>query len=252
MQVRRRRALQPIDSEEPADDMDYRSDEKPIKSGEEQKQSSPIVPVKSEAASKVESEAAASKASKVEPEASVAAKSASVPAKSGDTASLPVSGDKPDVPNAAIATGVLGIDSDAQASLLVPPAVSPSSSSNSNSNSKSNDNNPIKNNNENNNENSNNKSNLKNDAEISPPLPEEDSSDYASDLHESKKFRQPQEDLCKNYTMPLIRKTINGINYYNFTFSMFVTTQRDEGLYNLYFHACPNYDQPKMLSFNVS
>ncbi|XP_068158710.1 protein GPR107 [Drosophila tropicalis] len=64
-------------------------------------------------------------------------------------------------------------------------------------------------------------------------------------------FRQSQDDLCKNFTLPLIKHTVEGVNYYNFTFSMFVATQRDEGLYNLYFHACPNYYRPKIVSFNV-
>lgn len=237
--------MQPSDSDEIADD--YHSDEKPIKAEEEQKQSSPIVTPKSEAASKLESGSAV--ASKVEPEANVETKNVPVSAKSDDTASLPNPEAKPAVHNAAIATGVLGLDSDAEASLHVPAAVPPSSSSNSNSN----DNKLInKNNNENNNENSNNKPNVNNDAEISPPLPESDESDISSDIQETKNFRQAQPDLCKNYTMPLIKETINGINYYNFTFSMFVTTQHDEGLYNLYFHACPNYEQPKILSFNVS
>lgn len=245
--MRRRRALQPSDSDEIADD--YHSDEKPFKAEDEHKQSSPIVTPKSETASKLESGSAA--ASKVEADANVEVKNAPVSAKSDDTASLPSPEAKPPVPNAAMATGVLGMDSDAdaEASLHVPAAVPPSSSSNSNTN----DNNLInKKNNENNNDNSNNKPNINTDAEISPPLPESDESDFASDLQETKNFRQAQPDLCKNYTMPLIKETINGINYYNFTFSMFVTTQHDEGLYNLYFHACPNYEQPKILSFNVS
>lgn len=245
MQQRRRRAVQPTDSEEPGDDMDYRSDEKPIKAGEEQKQSSPIVPPKSEAASKLESASAAATAPKVEPEANVAdPKNAPVPAKTGDTASSPVaSGTQPVVPNAAIATGVLGADSDAEASLAAPSAPAAPLSSNSNND------NAIKTNNDNKNNNDSNNNNVNNEPEVAAPvLPVDDSS---SNSHESNWFRQSQEELCRNFTMPLIKKTIDGTNYYNFTFSMFVATQHDEGLYNLYFHACPNYDTPKMLSFNV-
>lgn len=245
MQQRRRRAVQPTDSEEPGDDMDYRSDEKPIKAGEEQKQSSPIVPPKSEAASKLESASSAATAPKVEPEANVAdPKNAPVPAKTGDTASSPVaSGTQPVVPNAAIATGVLGADSDAEASLAAPSAPAAPLSSNSNND------NAIKTNNDNKNNNDSNNNNVNNEPEVAAPvLPVDDSS---SNSHESNWFRQSQEELCRNFTMPLIKKTIDGTNYYNFTFSMFVATQHDEGLYNLYFHACPNYDTPKMLSFNV-
>lgn len=242
MQQRRRRAVQPIDSEEPVDDIDYRSDEKPMKAGDEQKPSSPIVPPKSEAAAKLESAAsAAAVAPKVEPEANVAdPKNAPVPSKTGDTASSPAAaGAQPIVQNAAIATGVLGADSDAEASLVAPSAPAAPLSSNSNND------NTIKANNDDSNNN-----NVNNDAEAAAPvLPVDDSS---SNSHESSWFRQSQEELCRNFTMPLIKKTIDGTNYYNFTFSMFVATQHDEGLYNLYFHACPNYDTPKMLSFNVS
>ncbi|KAG5676752.1 hypothetical protein PVAND_006561 [Polypedilum vanderplanki] len=51
-----------------------------------------------------------------------------------------------------------------------------------------------------------------------------------------------------------ITKTDDTYKYYEFKFVMFVN-EGDEGLYNLYFHACPNYDpDPRntyMLNFNV-
>ncbi|KAH8366948.1 hypothetical protein KR200_006200 [Drosophila serrata] len=82
-------------------------------------------------------------------------------------------------------------------------------------------------------------------------LPHE--SDAEDDLYAVGSFKQSQEDLCKDSTMPLIRETdANGVNYYSFNFSMLVATLRDEGLYNLYFHACPNYhSHSKVMSFNV-
>ncbi|EDW00138.1 protein GPR107 [Drosophila grimshawi] len=89
------------------------------------------------------------------------------------------------------------------------------------------------------------------DAELQPSLPVENAPGVVPNFYDSNSYRQSQEELCKNFTLPLIKKTIDGTNYYNFTFSMFVATQHDEGLYNLYFHACPNYDRPKILSFNV-
>lgn len=83
-------------------------------------------------------------------------------------------------------------------------------------------------------------------------LPHE--SDAEDDLYAVSSFKQSQEDLCKDSTMPLLRETdANGVNYYSFNFSMLVATLRDEGLYNLYFHACPNYhSHSKIISFNVS
>ncbi|XP_053949655.1 protein GPR107 [Anastrepha ludens] len=57
--------------------------------------------------------------------------------------------------------------------------------------------------------------------------------------------------LCRNYTMPLTKQVINGKTYYNMSFSMLVATLHDEGLYNLHFHACPNYRTTKLISFVV-
>ncbi|XP_023162982.1 protein GPR107-like [Drosophila hydei] len=82
-------------------------------------------------------------------------------------------------------------------------------------------------------------------------MPGERSRGSVLDFYDFNFYRQSQEELCRNFTLPLKKLTIDGTNYYNFTFSMFVATQHDEGLYNLYFHAYPNYHRPKMLSFNV-
>lgn len=36
-------------------------------------------------------------------------------------------------------------------------------------------------------------------------------------------------------------ETIKGKMYYNTSFAMYVANKEEEGLYNLYFHNCPNY-----------
>ncbi|KAI8033363.1 protein GPR107 [Drosophila gunungcola] len=89
------------------------------------------------------------------------------------------------------------------------------------------------------------------DSEAAPanPFPHDD--DSAEDAYGASLFKQSQENLCKDSTMPLVRETINDVNYYSFNFSMLVATPSDEGLYNLYFHACPNYHSSKIMSFNV-
>ncbi|XP_023295204.2 protein GPR107 [Lucilia cuprina] len=50
-----------------------------------------------------------------------------------------------------------------------------------------------------------------------------------------------QNPFCKNLILPLTRTNVDGVNYYNMSFSMFVGSLREEGLYNLYFHNCENY-----------
>ncbi|XP_017114575.1 protein GPR107 [Drosophila elegans] len=87
------------------------------------------------------------------------------------------------------------------------------------------------------------------DAAPANPFPHDD--DSAEDAYGASLFKQSQENLCKDSTMPLVRETINDVNYYSFNFSMLVATPSDEGLYNLYFHACPNYHSSKIMSFNV-
>lgn len=64
-------------------------------------------------------------------------------------------------------------------------------------------------------------------------------------------YDNAQFEICRNYTMPLTKKLIEGKVYYNMSFSMLVATLHDEGLYNLHFHACPNYRTLNELSFDV-
>lgn len=46
---------------------------------------------------------------------------------------------------------------------------------------------------------------------------------------------------------------LNGFFSLLFQFVMYVVTEREEGLYNLYFHACPNYQWNMFpLNFKVS
>lgn len=46
---------------------------------------------------------------------------------------------------------------------------------------------------------------------------------------------------------------VKGEKYYNTSFTMYVASEEEEGLYNLYFHNCPNYkyDSPVTLDFSV-
>ncbi|KAH8303967.1 hypothetical protein KR044_007517 [Drosophila immigrans] len=224
-QPRVRRAIMPIDSEEPVDDLDDNSEEKPFKPEEQeqppQKLSSPIIAGKIDAAAKPQTEP------------SIQPKAAAVAAVSSSTAAaVAAAAPAAALPPAAMASGVLAADPEvaAEAAAEVAPAppasLSAASSSNSNKAESSN-------------------------AETMPALPVDNSPGSVSNFYESNSYRQSQNDLCNNFSLPLVKLTEGNVNYYSFNFSMFVATPHDEGLYNLYFHACPNYDNPKQLSFNV-
>ncbi|KAL0902188.1 hypothetical protein ABMA27_000120 [Loxostege sticticalis] len=45
---------------------------------------------------------------------------------------------------------------------------------------------------------------------------------------------------CSFANLPITKETRNGFDYYNTSFAMLVASQKEEGLYNLYFHNCPH------------
>lgn len=47
---------------------------------------------------------------------------------------------------------------------------------------------------------------------------------------------------CKDVNFGMTRFVTNGKTFYNASFFMSVETIREEGLYNLFFHSCPNYN----------
>uniref|UniRef100_A0A182PL29 GOST seven transmembrane domain-containing protein n=1 Tax=Anopheles epiroticus TaxID=199890 RepID=A0A182PL29_9DIPT len=59
--------------------------------------------------------------------------------------------------------------------------------------------------------------------------------------------------VCSKLTLPLEVKSDDMFKYYSFNFAIYVATKQEEGLYNLYFHSCPNYATNSLyeLNFNV-
>ncbi|CAG9761566.1 unnamed protein product [Ceutorhynchus assimilis] len=47
---------------------------------------------------------------------------------------------------------------------------------------------------------------------------------------------------CKDLNFDIVSFKLNGKTFYNASFLMSVETLREEGLYNLFFHSCPNYN----------
>ncbi|KAL7040319.1 hypothetical protein ACKWTF_000356 [Chironomus riparius] len=80
--------------------------------------------------------------------------------------------------------------------------------------------------------------------------------DFKKDVHNDPVQYSNGSFECNIPSLTLTRmRQDDTYKYFEFKFVMFVNTDDDEGLYNLYFHACPNYDpDPRrtyFLSFNV-
>lgn len=58
---------------------------------------------------------------------------------------------------------------------------------------------------------------------------------------EDKAIANSDGGLCSQIKLPMTVETFKGQKYYNASFSMRVMNEDEEGLYNLYFHSCPNY-----------
>ncbi|XP_049884726.1 protein GPR107 [Pectinophora gossypiella] len=46
--------------------------------------------------------------------------------------------------------------------------------------------------------------------------------------------------LCSNAVLNITKETRDGYDFYNTSFAMYVASDKEEGLYNLYFHNCPH------------
>ncbi|KAK1118582.1 hypothetical protein K0M31_014888 [Melipona bicolor] len=62
-----------------------------------------------------------------------------------------------------------------------------------------------------------------------------------------------ESSVCSRLKLPMTVQTIRGEKYYNTSFAMYVASEEEEGLYNLYFHNCPNYkyDSQVALDFTI-
>ena len=53
----------------------------------------------------------------------------------------------------------------------------------------------------------------------------------------------PKENACKNVDIDIKQSLdANGNNQYNTSFFIFISNEKEEGLYSLYFHNCHNYN----------
>ncbi|CAG9558483.1 unnamed protein product [Danaus chrysippus] len=56
---------------------------------------------------------------------------------------------------------------------------------------------------------------------------------------------------CSHAVLPITKDTRDGYDYYNTSFAMYVASDKEEGLYNLYFHNCPREDTGVATPINV-
>lgn len=56
---------------------------------------------------------------------------------------------------------------------------------------------------------------------------------------------------CSYANLPITRETRNGYDYYNTSFAMLVASEKEEGLYNLYFHNCPHAGRTAVTPVNT-
>lgn len=62
-----------------------------------------------------------------------------------------------------------------------------------------------------------------------------------------------ETNVCSRLQLPMTVDVKNGEKYYNTSFFMKVYTKQEEGLYNFYFHSCPNYKNDDVfVDFTVS
>lgn len=52
--------------------------------------------------------------------------------------------------------------------------------------------------------------------------------------------------------LPITFKEVNGEKYFDTGFAMYVANEEEQGLYNLFFHNCPSYNEKVAVNFSVS
>ncbi|KAK9885903.1 hypothetical protein WA026_013777 [Henosepilachna vigintioctopunctata] len=70
-------------------------------------------------------------------------------------------------------------------------------------------------------------------------------------VKEQRKKREAKTS-CENYDFEISAQTIDKVTYYSTNFTISISTIEEEGLYNLYFYNCPNYDSNQEVSVDFT
>lgn len=60
-----------------------------------------------------------------------------------------------------------------------------------------------------------------------------------------------ESNVCSRLRLPITMEVTKGEKTYNTSFAMYVASEEEEGLYNLYFHNCPKYKTSVAVDFTV-
>ncbi|XP_023949176.1 protein GPR107 [Bicyclus anynana] len=61
---------------------------------------------------------------------------------------------------------------------------------------------------------------------------------------DNEKIKDVPKNQCSNAEIQITKETRNGFDFYNTSFAMYVASTHEEGLYNVYFHYCPQNTGP--------
>lgn len=70
---------------------------------------------------------------------------------------------------------------------------------------------------------------------------------YEDEYYNERKYT----NVCTSPELPIFKETRNGFDYYNTSFAMYVATDREQGLYNIFFHSCPQHKGAQLPSMNA-
>ncbi|XP_045462836.1 protein GPR107 [Harmonia axyridis] len=71
-------------------------------------------------------------------------------------------------------------------------------------------------------------------------------------VKQQQRRKRDKKSPCDDYNFNIISETIKDVTYYNTNFTISISSIKEEGLYNLYFHNCQNYDQGEEVSVDFT
>ncbi|KAG7211220.1 hypothetical protein KM043_010535 [Ampulex compressa] len=61
-----------------------------------------------------------------------------------------------------------------------------------------------------------------------------------------------ETNVCSQLKLPMTMERVKGEKYYNTSFAMYIASEEEQGLYNLYFYNCPNYGYESQVALDFT